>query len=275
LRFEGAAGNVIAYNYASGTFGIPSTTTNSFEEHTAHIQFTLLEGNVFPGEWLDIVHGSNSQTTSFRNWEEGTTYVCSPTDGSRQTVDCSSGTWSYQAPRAITFDSFSSYNNIVGDIIGSAMQSALGGSTLQAIINWNAKRSYSGAYGLSFGYGNYSDSGTNSFDSTVPASTVFIHGLYNNIGGSTTWASGITHTLPRSFYLSGTPSWWGTLPFPAIGPDISGGAGPGGHVGTIPAERCYLTVMGGTEGGAGGPLTFNASLCYGLPPPTGLTGTVH
>ncbi len=93
-----------------------------------------------------------------------------------------------------------SFDNLIGDVVGSSMQSALSG-TKQAVIYWPQKRSYTGAYGLSFGYTLYSDDGTNSMDSTNPANTVFIHGLYNNMDGSTTWAKGITQSLPASFYI--------------------------------------------------------------------------
>jgi len=70
------------------------------------------------------------------------------------------------------------------------------------------------------------------------------------------------NTLPPSLYLSSKPLWWGSTPWPAIGPDVTGGnvSGAGGHVYKIPARVCYETVMGGTFGA--GLLTFNANRCY-------------
>jgi len=47
-----------------------------------------------------------------------------------------------------------------------------------------------------------------------------------------------SHALPASFYLSSKPSWWGTMPWPAIGPDVMGGTDPTGHVYANPAEVC-------------------------------------
>jgi hypothetical protein len=76
------------------------------------------------------------------------------------------------------------------------------------------------------------------------------------------WAPGVTHELPASLYLLGKPAWWGLMVFPATGPDVSGGAGPGGHSYGNPAEACYRQVMRGTDGGAGSPLAFNAGRCY-------------
>jgi hypothetical protein len=55
--------------------------------------------------------------------------------------------------------------------------------------------------------------------------------------------------------------------FPATGPDVSGGAGPGGHSYGNPAQACYLRVMRGSDGGAGGPLVFDARSCYGTNAP--------
>jgi hypothetical protein len=86
-------------------------------------------------------------------------------------------------------------------------------------------------------------------------------------------------TLPASFFLSGKPDWWttpwGTPPWPAIGPDVTGGPGPGGHSYDIPAKLCYKN----TSKDSNGVLDFNATKCYQTSaapsPPTGLTTTPH
>ena len=74
-----------------------------------------------------------------------------------------------------------------------------------------------------------------------------------------------TQSLPASLYLAAKPSGWpASIPWPAIGPDIMGGdiAGVGGHAYAIPAQVCYLSVMGGATDGTSGALTFNANTCY-------------
>lgn len=73
----------------------------------------------------------------------------------------------------------------------------------------------------------------------------------------------VSRVLPPSFYLPEKPSWWGPMGFPSIGPEIEGGTGPHGHSYGNPAQYCYQKAMGGSDGGAGGPLVFNASHCYG------------
>jgi hypothetical protein len=121
-------------------------------------------------------------------------------------------------------------------------------------------------------------------------------------------ASGMA-ALPPSLYLSTPPSWWGSMPWPLIGPDVTGGnigqcsgtlnaAGKfnglpatstaqcagnplttpawGGHVNANPAMACFLTTMGGLPDGTNAVLNFNAASCYGAAvstapnPPTNL-----
>jgi hypothetical protein len=183
-------------------------------------------------------------------------------------------------------------NNYVGNVVGSSqMQSlvAYGSSKMGQVasVEYPATRSYDAdAYGWSFGYGEASDDGSGSgCDGTGgtchvagTSSTDLVHGNFNNIGATVAWATGITQTLPASFYLTSKPSWWGTIPYPATGPDVSGGSGPGGHTYGNPAYQCFVNVMHGTDGGAGGPYSFNANTCYGngvVPPsPTNLSGDV-
>jgi hypothetical protein len=274
----GAAGNVIAYDYTTGEFdsGAPEFVLGGVFFHGAHPQFNLLEGNVLTQILQDSTWGTSSQTTAYRNWAIGTNRVCGSTTG-RVTVSCSKGPrYGFQAARAVEMSYLATFNNFVGNVLGSAqMQSLVGYNrplAQTASIEYPAERSYDGvAYGWSFGYGRISDDGvgTGCSGGAPPchrggtSSTDFFHGNYNNIDLSIAWAAGVPHALPASFYLSSKPEWWGTMPFPAIGPEIRGGSGPGGHSFGNPAQSCYLRVMGGSDGGAGGPLIFNADKCYG------------
>ena len=71
-----------------------------------------------------------------------------------------------------------------------------------------------------------------------------------------------SQALPNSFYLSSKPSWFGSMAWPAIGPDITGGFDSTGHARSIPARDCYLNVMHGSTNGSGAVLSFNADTCY-------------
>ncbi len=115
-------------------------------------------------------------------------------------------------------------------------------------------------------------------DPTVPndplaASTLLRWGNYDVVTGAARWnASEVpstlgayanpvptTHALPASLYLSAKPAnWWGTTPWPAIGPDVAGGQDSTGHAYNIPARACFEN----TAKDANGILTFNASNCY-------------
>ena len=105
---------------------------------------------------------------------------------------------------------------------------------------------------------------------SLPYSSALVHGVYTHVDGATIWAAGVTHTLPPSFYLPAKPVWFGTVPYPPIGPDVTGGLTDGYTLtNKIPAIKCYEGVMGGQDtlnGGldsTGSPLSgFNASICY-------------
>jgi hypothetical protein len=295
----GATGNVIAYNYSFGVFDTNSQFSNlsDVDMHGAHTQYNLFEGNVLGLMGPDSTWGSKSDNTTFRQYLQGTTKGCNPLSG-RGTVSCTpvyptsgyNGWWEFQQSRVFS-PTFEDTNwNSVGNVLGSANQSNLFaygshiGLTFWVVAVCGpspcgpGSRSYDTvAYTYGWGYGEGADDGSSGFDSLVPYTTGFVHGDFSNISGSIEWANGVTHTLPASFYLSAKPSWWGSAPYPPIGPDVTGGTGPGGHAYTIPAQNCYTSVMGGTDG-TGSPLSFNANTCYGgsaPAPPSNLTATPH
>src|SRR5215472_2799364 len=155
------------------------------------------------------------------------------------------------------------------------------------------------AFVYNFGYGNMSDSGTqnnascsstvpfgnaaNNCDSQAPWNTFYEEGDFDFIANTTRWVNNTPVSLPPSFYLSAKPSWWGTLPWPGIGPDVSGGVpGSGGHADNNPAKNCYEHTMGGSiYGSERSPLPFNAMACYSggqhplVSSPTNLTVVVQ
>lgn len=273
----GAAGNVISYNYMMGEFDseAPDVVMPSVNFHGAHPQFNLLEGNVLTSIYPDSVWGSSSDTTAFRNWVVGTNRICNPLHGRGQ-VNCSGhdGHWGFQAARAVQLSYLTTRNNFIGNVVGSAQMQSLFGYNFAvpqvSRLEYPQHRLYEAAVLFSFGYGSANDdaSGDGCGGGKPPchaprnAATDFLHANYNNLTSQTEWAPGMSHALPPSFYLPGKPGWWGSLPFPAIGPDVTGGSGPGGHSFGNPAQLCYLRIMGGSDGGPGSPLRFNPGKCY-------------
>jgi hypothetical protein len=69
--------------------------------------------------------------------------------------------------------------------------------------------------------------------------TFIRHGNFDYVTGSTKWETTIpggnasNHTLPASLYLAEKPSWWGTSPWPWVGPDLTP------MVGTLPAQARF------------------------------------
>ena len=289
----------------------PYVTMGGVVMHGAHPQFNLFEGNVMPAIGADSIWGSNSDNTYFRNWAVGTNDICYPVMAGSTlrsyTVSCagSNGVWSWQAGRAVNLTFLNDNFNFIGDVIGTTQTIKetydISGSGILSKVQrvmaicgtspcGTSSRQYENTqYDYSLGFGEASDSGgtgangqgcggptTYPCESLTPYNTLFLHGEYSNAGSTTIWASGVTQTLPASFYLSAVPAWWEGAHWPAIGPDVTGGSGPGGHAYSIPAQNCYTNVMGGTDG-SGSPLTFNAATCYPPPPvpATGLSATPH
>ena len=263
----GAAGNVIAYNYSDGAFDQNATNASlgDFSMHGAHPMFNLWEGNVATSFHPDSMWGSSSHNTAFRNWFRGTNKVSNPTTG--RSALTGTPWWLVQAIRAVSLDWLGRYYNLVGNVIGGEDMASLkkynGTIAMGQVASITAPqdRSYdSVAYGYTFGYANLSDGGGYAGNNSLPLTTAIIHGDYVHASNAVTWSSSIsTRTLPASFYLSGKPSWWGSLPWPANGPEITGGIGGRGHANGNPAQSCYTRTARDTNG----VLRFNAQSCYG------------
>ena len=258
----GASANVIAYNYMDGFFdtGALNAVQPGISTHGAHPEYNLLEGNVLAMANDDCIWGSSSDETYFRNWLIGATLVCSPVDNTRGDIECSPVTsgywlpgstamWEWQASRPMSWNYLATSNNSVGNVIGSTQLLSLLPMTNWLIWEPGVVREYQDvAYGYSFGFGGggSGDPGTFPGDNDTPYTTGIIQGDYNYADSNTHWAAGgyvdpgsYDHALSASMYLTGKPAWFGGTPFPAIGPDVTGGQDTSGHVYAIPAEACY------------------------------------
>ncbi len=287
------SGCVIGYNFSVNEFykGSAGYVQASTDQHTAGIDMLLHEGNVGAQLYADNFHGTHNFVTFFRNQyigNDGACYNGTPPFGESA---CNSN----QVPADIR--AYSRYYNVIGNVLGQSGTSSgyqTGGNPVYKIGNGNSNGIHSvpsdalvaatllrwGNYDVVTGAarwcGNSSDPGwTTTCGSTpeVPASL----SKYANAVPATT-------ALPASFYLSTKPAWWPSgKAWPPIGPDVTGGNIPNvaGHAYTIPAQDCYLNVMGGAPNGTGSVLNFNASTCYAsssvtLPaPPTGLQAVVN
>jgi hypothetical protein len=241
-----AAGSVFAFNYGLDNYYTVSPTwmIKDISNHDAGIGMVLYEGNVVNGFLQDDIHGTQNFVTAFRNHFEGW-----QTGKNNSTV-------------AVHIYAYNRYTNLIGNVLGRAGYS----NTYEvAPPGSNAAQSTS-VFSLGF-------SGSAAAHDTLVKLTSLRWGNYDTVTGASRFnasevPSGLSlyanpvpadHNLPASLFLATRPSWWSnTAPWPAIGPDVAGGPGPGGHVYDIPAKLCYQNTTK-----TSGILNFNATACYG------------
>jgi hypothetical protein len=282
---EGSIGSVGAYNYAVDDYytGTPVGSALDWQQaasyqHSVGDAFILWEGNLGVGMTSDDVHGTSNFGTAFRNYWNG-----------RDMAGGSSGGKTSQT-NAVILNAYNRFYNIIGNVLGTTGYHNNYTSDLLSLTNCNTS-----IYALGWG----GNCGNGSLPNDILTVTTMMRwGNFDTSSAAIRFVAGevpvgislfanpipSSNSLPNSFYLNAKPSWWGTMPWPAIGPDITGGnvSGVAGHVYLTPAANCYLNVMGGKTDGTSGLLTFNANNCYGAssggsppPPPTNLSAIVQ
>jgi len=242
MQTNSGSGSVFGYNYSFDDFYEVSPTWQQASSylHGAGTDMVLHEGNEGTGLDGDDVHGSHNFVTAFRNyyigWEQG----------------------KFEQTNPIKLYTFNRYMNVVGNVLGKV--------GYHNNYQWNVS-------GLGEETSIYS-LGSATLDSPADllvATTLLRWGNYDTVTGlsrfvATEVPSGIglfanpvpnNRNLPASMYHQGKPNWWGSNRWPAIGPDVSGGFGPGGHVYRNPAHVCYDSTPQ-----SDGILNFNADNCY-------------
>ena len=252
--------NVFGYNYVVGGFlGVAGV-----QLHSGNVMFDLFEGNDMQSFMADTAHATHHFITAFRNLMDGNANNNSQTHN-----------------HGFDIETNNRFFNIIGNVIGNS--------------NWNTYEcnlsgcSYRNIFTIGW-QGN--TSGTPVANDSNVKRTLMRWGNWDNVNNTARFVSaevpsGITNfanpvpssqTLPPSFYLNSKPAWFGSVPYPPIGPDVTGGnvtnSPTGGHAYKIPARVCYETT---TKDGAG-ILQFNANRCYGQglsdqPAPPTITST--
>lgn len=259
---DGDAGSVFAYNYTFDDYYpiSPPFMQASNYTHEAGNGMILHEGNEGTGLKQDVIHGTANMMTYFRNrmigWEPGKTNETAPVlvyAHNRYTnmLGNVSGQAGFHTNYQGTSD-VSIYH--LGDGYSSIAFDPLVATTALRWCNWDVVTSTNVS-------GTNDQTGTRCQASEVPTAAP----LYPN----TVPASQV---LPASLFLSEKPSWWGpTIPWPAIGPDVTGGnvANSGGHTWRNPAHECWLNSADDTayavDASGFRPKIFNADACYPAP----------
>jgi len=284
---QGCVGSVYSYSYYVDDYFGPGNWQQQDSHHSVGDHDLLFEGIEGIGFTADNIHGSSFMITHFRDYLNG--HDPATVNGVKT-----------QDTEAYFLLAYNRYYNLIGSVLGTesyhthytttaASSTDCGnGATSTSVISLgysdqNGTAFTNACFGSSFDiandllvastlmrWGNYSAC---TGDSSCNANRFVASEVPSGIGS---YANAVpsTQTLPPSFYLSQKPSFWGSMPWPAIGPDVTGGnvANVAGHVFHNPAANCYLNVMGGQTDGSSGILTFNANNCYAstapVPTPT-------
>lgn len=264
ILWANTQGDVSAYNFSindffsDGTWAMQSSFT-----HAPGTNYGLFEGNDGYGMMLEDYHGPSHFMTAFRNrW-----------------IGFESGNTSQTLP--VYVQAFNRFPNILGNVLGT--------STYHNRYQWrsgiessNQSSCYHSIYSIGWGGNCQTNIPRGVIDDPTGIGTVMRWGNWDTVSNATKWdasevPSGLAkyanpvpsmQTLPASLYLSAKPSFMGAVPWPPIGPDVSGGdiSNVGGHAYRIPARRCFEDVLGGNFGDTTA-RTFNADQCYGAAPP--------
>lgn len=293
-------GDVIAYNFFIDQFAQSNPGNGDFMWsgdfiHATGDDFQLFEGNAYNGSQDDNVHGGHLNQTRFRNfwwgWESCANGQC---DAFTAKTTSTTGIISSFASR---------YGANVGNVLGTPGYSAI----------YLDCQPFGSTQIFQLGGGNNGTTPPEPCD-TLVASTGMRWDNYDVLNGivcdnaqvptgAPTYPNPIPTlgcgggALPNSFYLSSKPGWFGSIAWPPIGPDKTGGnigqcngtlnqagrynglavtsssqcAGSGsstawgGHVNAIPAQACAFS-MGIPPDGTGGVQAFDPNACYGSSP---------
>jgi len=244
-----SAGVVVAYNF---------TTDNQYTvahwmmaglsgSHDAGTGMNLFEGNVSNAFLMDTYHGTGNLTTLFRNRLTGS-------EGAKTANTIPVNVMAYNR-----------FVNVIGNVLGTPGHHQLYESSQAA----SATRGQPNRSIYVLGYSGVLESaaGRLPYDPLVTKS-MLRWGNFDYATRQVRWnadevpsdiSTPLPRTLPPSLFLEARPPWWRDMPWPAIGPDVTGGQDPPGHAHKIPAQACYEA---GTKK-SDGTRSFNPSVCYG------------
>lgn len=245
-------GSVYAYNYVDDSYYSPGP-----QAHNSGDLLNLAEGNDI-GSWFnDSIHGTHYFWTFLRNFFSGTTHN-------------TTGVSSYGG---LVVWSHNRFHNVLGNVFGSSAYTTYQASETADCFNCVYALGFAGTHGCPTGcLGNDASTRT----------SMFRWGNYDNVTGTIRWNTGevpsgitnylnpvpATQTVPSSLYLSAKPTWFGSIPWPPTGPDVTGGnlsTNTGSHTNKIPARVCFEAAVNDPAYPSSSPRikTFNATTCYG------------
>ena len=278
------AGSVVGYNYQIGSCNVSANCTAgsrmwAFMWNHSFVTNELIEGNIANELEDDNIHAGHMMNTTFRNYFTGWEPELTSAPADSSTIAHFGGV-------------DTRYQNVVGNVLGRTGYH----TTYQVTDTFDT---------AIYAVGAANPGASNNVADTIAPATMMRWGNWDAVTANVRWCTANATPIaactadergdgavsypalssptqsgwPASFYLSSRPSWWGTQPFPPIGPDVTSGTvygssgsttwatqSVGGHANDIPALDCYKNTMSGPADGTGNVLSFNASTCYSSTP---------
>ena len=287
---ETSVGNVFAYNYAVDNNFPAGWQACDTDPHSAGDYMNLYEGNIGTCVNPDDIHGTSNFNTIYRGYYSGFDLAAYVRNGNTN------------PSRMVATQqlAFSRNYNWIGNVLGTATKETVyqyaipnstscgstnGGQVFQLGASDQNNTAFSAAcFSTSFDipndtlvhdsmmrWGNW-DVVTNAVRFCTANATPIAGCTENERGNSASTYPALTSPpttgFPASFVYSSKPAWFGSLAWPGIGPDVTGGniSGTGGFANLNPAANCYLNTMGGQTDGSSGALAFDANTCYASTP---------
>ena len=199
---SGGTANVVAYNYVHSTNHYQSSwPIPGFGTHGAHTLMNLFEGNIDGRIVLDGYWGTGSHATVFRNWFTG--------DNNNPSVTMNK--------IAVEVERLNQYSSLIGNVLG--FNGMTGGYEIG--VDGVFDTGIGDFFIWKIGFPGASQDMSRRHQSTID--TLIRHGNHDYITNSTRWDPNISdRSIPASYYLSSKPAWFGSLDWPAIGPDVAG-----------------------------------------------------
>ncbi len=274
---QSSNGNVWGYNYTlNDTYTlVPAWMQASSYHHAINNNHHLFEGNDGIGFTADAIHGPSFFMTAFRNRWRGWDPDGGSTGGKTlQTIP-------------VHIYAYNRFFNVIGNVLGEPglhnVYECFPASATSPVCTNGVERSI---FVLGWS-GNQQKN--NLANDVLVRPTLMRWGNYDTVANAARFVAGevpsglakyanpvpASQTLPASFYLAAKPAWFGSVPWPPIGPDVTGGnvTGLGGKVHKIPARLCYEGMADDPAYAGATVRIFNASQCYSapaLPAPTNL-----
>ncbi len=228
VEVNASSGNVFAYNlcHDSSIQGVVGCSINS--NHGAHSSYNLYEGNVSPKFQSDGYHGGASHDTLFRNWLHGTSektdqfWICVNLNRFTRAyslvgnvLGTKGHAWLYDnADQGFGYDQHFIYVLGMPNMGNGGFRGTAQPSKGKYWADWG--RMTSSDRGRGPGPGGFQE-----LDLDVRATTLLKGNFnYKDNGVPANEALG-SAVLPASLYLKEKPAWFGSLAWPAFGPDAA------------------------------------------------------